>query len=439
MPILSAFACLLCIAMSFLCTEGDDRSNVRTLLLKEAYQAKEAYQVMEAYQVKEAYQIQDAHQTQESHHAQKEYEAQESYQAKEPREKESDKSKVSSADFVFWGEIQDVNVSTRELNRNTSAVQVTVCGDTQIIFSSTRGLDEEFNYFNAGDSSVRNQTCLISPSLAYKLFGNADGTGQNIQLQDTEYQVHGMLGREDPVIVVLASANPDSKLDKVSVKLPDGMGTQQGITNFTAQTGIQGDLLSYHLYHQWTRFMAYAVPCLIYLFVCIQMLQTIRKNTFVPAVRTTILFIAAVTGTVIVIWILDVHIQIPREMLPSRWSDFEFWSDLWKRIIQDVSLLLKTEKSEMVLHDYHNFLKTGSCSIAAAILGCISFSNLHIKNSIILWTASAASMILTYLFFTTNIQSSVSLTNNRILWLLMPACFIMNYISYHYVFIASHR
>lgn len=402
MPILSAFACLLCMAMVFLCGEGDDRDNVRTLQLKEAYQAQEAYEIQ---------------------------------LAEKNFRQETDKNKRKAAEFIFWGETQEVNVNTRELNRNASAVQVAVCGDTRIIFSSSPSLDEGVKSVNADGNKprIRNENsgkmCLISPSLAFGLFGNADGSGQRIHLGEDEYEVQGMLDCGNPVVVVPASFHPDSKLDKVSVKLSDGMGTEQGISDFASQTGIQGDILPYHLYHQWTRFMAFTVPCLLYLFVWIQMLKTIRKRGFAPAVGTAVFLTAAVTGAVIGIWILDIHIKIPREMLPAMWSDFEFWSDLWKDKSRELSLLMKSQKGEMVLHDYGNFLKAGGYTVAAAVLGYFSFRHPVIKNSIILWTASAGAMITVYLFFAANMQSSVSLSHNRILWLLMPACFVMNYIS----------
>lgn len=402
LPVFMAFACLLCMAMVFLYAEGDDRENVRTLQLKEAYHAQKAYELQLA----------------ESRYRQ-----------------ESEQGAEEPAACVFWGETQGVCVNAPELNRSSSAARVTVCGDSRIIFNSSCGLETEAYTLNgSGDKlKVQNENqekeCLISPALALELFGNTDGSGQRIQLEEVEYRVKGMLNCENSVVVAPAVFHPDAGLDKVSVRLADNKSTGQKIQDFTARTGIQGDVLAYHLYRQWTKFMAYAVPFLIYLIIWIKMLRRIKKGSSVPAVGLAVFVTAFVTGAVIGIWLLDVHIEIPREMLPSMWSDFEFWAEQWKSISGELALLMKAEKSEMVLQDYHNFLRAGGYSLAAVVLGYFSFRHLVIKNGVFLWTAAAGAMITTYLFFAVNMQSSVRLAHNRVLWVMMPVCFIMKYIG----------
>ncbi|MDO4275923.1 MAG: ABC transporter permease [Eubacteriales bacterium] len=407
--VILSFACLLCIAMAFLYgKEGEERENVRTLQLKDAYDTKAGYELLAVQKV--------------------------NGQESDNSGMDTSKSSMEPVEFVIWGELPGTSVSSRELNRSTAAALVTVCGDSRIIFSSSETLGDEGYIPGGGEGKVpsrgREKVCLISPALALELFGNADGFGQKIELGEDEFQVQGTLNCEDPVMLVTASLNPGAELDKLSVKTAEGTEPDEGLAIFTEQTGIQGDILSFHLYHQWAQFMIYAIPFLIYFAVWLQMVRRMRKSSLNPALGVPLLFLGAVISAGAGIWILDIHIKIPRTMLPSMWSDFDFWSGLWKRTEQHLSLLMKTGKSEMALFDYRNFLKAGGYSIAAGLLGCLSLSRLEIKNSVFLWTAAAGSMVVTYLFFAVNMQSSVSLADNRILWMLIPACFIMKYLEY---------
>lgn len=400
MPVVLALISLQCIAMAFLHgKEGKERENIRTLQLKAAYDAQTAYELLSI---------------------------------EKKLESEAGISGTESVEFIIWGEKKGTYVSSRELNRSTSAVQVTVCGDSRIIFDSSHSLDETYTL---GDNKLkapledREKACLISPALALTLFGNADGSGQKIELGEDKYMVEGMLTCEAAVILIPALFYPDEELDKISFRAGEGMSAQQGLKYLTEHIGVQGDILSFHLYSQWAEFAAYLVPVLIYVILCLQMLRKIKRNHFCPALGIPMLVLAVFISSVIGNWIFDVHIEIPREILPSMWSDFGFWSDLWKRISQELSLLMKTGKSEMAMYDYRNYLKTAGYTIAAAVFSYLSFRRLIIKNSVFLWTAAAASMVITYLFFVLNMRCSVSLANNRILWMLMPVCFVMKYIG----------
>lgn len=62
-------------------------------------------------------------------------------------------------------------------------------------------------------------------------------------------------------------------------------------------------------------------------------------------------------------------LEIPSDMIPTRWSDFSFWSDWWQRQRQNLLLLLGTAQGEAQLELLWNALQAVIFGLAAIFLG----------------------------------------------------------------------
>ena len=62
------------------------------------------------------------------------------------------------------------------------------------------------------------------------------------------------------------------------------------------------------------------------------------------------------------------QIRISEDYIPSRWSDFSFWSSLWQEKADAVKFLVGMEKTELDNRWAYGFLKAAGCGLLAEIL-----------------------------------------------------------------------
>lgn len=408
-PAVLAFVCLLCIAQALLyASEGKDKDSIRTLLLQEPYPAEDAVRILEAQWQRE---------TEISH---------------DIGAQNTDKE-ISQADtFAIWGERGEVRVASRKMNRSTEAVVITVCGNSRLVMESSRGIGEAVfepdSRAHTLLSAQEREECLVSPALGAELFGHEDAVGQVLEAGDREYRAVGVLHCEEPAMLLSAAGNPGAELERVSVETK-GLSVSEAMQRFESSTGIQGNLLPVHLCRLSAEMAARAVPAFLYILFGIQLVRAVKRCSRIPMPGSLAAFGTAIVLTAAGIWIFDIHVDIPRDMLPTMWSDFDFWSELWRKKTRELFLLIKTEKSQMELWFLHNFIKTAGFSFLSLVLGVFTYRRLKIKNMVIFWSMVASALLVTYFYLVLNMGNTAALIESRILWLLLPACFTMRALS----------
>lgn len=78
---------------------------------------------------------------------------------------------------------------------------------------------------------------------------------------------------------------------------------------------------------------------------------------------------AAVT---VLIWILKNRLNIPADMIPSRWSDFGFWEDWWKEQQRNLLKIFAAPMGISQLNMVWNLIKSLICNLTAVFLGISS-------------------------------------------------------------------
>lgn len=63
------------------------------------------------------------------------------------------------------------------------------------------------------------------------------------------------------------------------------------------------------------------------------------------------------------------NMEIPQEWIPSRWSDFQFWSDKFRELEEKVRLFLMLPKTVGQAENISGFVKCVGCSVGAVVFG----------------------------------------------------------------------
>lgn len=226
--------------------------------------------------------------------------------------------------LAFWRETQEEITSE---NRSATAPVLTVLGDAALCFPLRIASG---GWPVAGDSIG----CIVSEQLAWQLWGSTDVVGFSVTIDKQISTVRGVARGERAIL--LRGAN-ESNSEEVFVGL-NVSGLSVSDANAALQALLQGAGLPQPLQISWpaaraafARFLC-GVPLLAaasLLLLCAWRFVWRRFARW----HGLLLFALALTAALALPALLA---QVPAWLIPARWSDGAFWSNLWRTITDEI-------------------------------------------------------------------------------------------------------
>lgn len=231
---------------------------------------------------------------------------------------------------VFWMERDEVQVSSKLLGNQADVRVICAAGNTELLFPGGSALA-------SGDT----EGCLIDRDTARALFGYGEAAGQILLLEDKEYEIRGTVEGHMGILVIQTAENADIGFDTVTV--PAGGKQQEEIRELLeGRYGIQGTVVEWNLLYGLAKLVLLVFP----MSVAAAVLISVRKNIREASGRGErifwrLCFWAGVLGS---LYCIAAQVHLPSDMIPSTWSDFDFWSNIWEEKRLAVSFLLEMKK-----------------------------------------------------------------------------------------------
>lgn len=318
--------------------------------------------------------------------------------------------------FTLWGETKNTPVTVPDLNRQASASLITAAGSSDLVMPGSRTL----THTDAG-------RCLIDEKLSMELYGSTEICGEKLIIDSKEYEITGLLFADGPAVLIQADKDTKAVINRVSLKIHPKETVQETIRRFSNTTGIQGIRIPLHLYGILTKIL---LRILIFLMLFLLLFRLLMKLKAHGRGRSVILLLViGGLSAVVCIWILDINIRLPMDLLPSKWSDFKFWSDLAKEKGKESSLLWTTEKSVIELHSLAYFFKSLFYSLGAVLTGFPFLNRLRIRNLRVLAAMTVCFLLLSFSFAVFYVPDGSALVQERVFWLFFPLCFWLKYLD----------
>lgn len=221
--------------------------------------------------------------------------------------------------LTAWSLTKNVEVKNRELNRNVKADCMAVYGSKEMA---------SFRRLETGTYGYRTdrEGCVISKGLAMELFGGLNAAGKYIWCRDASYVVRGVTDDTDLVILIpakiedgmscmLLECGKDSSGKVEAERFLYKYGISRG------QTVVDGSFF----------FSAAGISVLLALwFVPVWLgynCAVRKKRERIRARRMLWLWgLAFVIFGLGVLLIWKLELRIPADLIPSRWSQFDFWT-----------------------------------------------------------------------------------------------------------------
>lgn len=262
-------------------------------------------------------------------------------------DREQEQGRYMLPEITAWSRAKRLMVMNPGLGRSGEADCIAVYGLMEMA-SYPRLIGGTYGYRSDQDG------CLISSGLAMELFGGLDVTGKYIWCRQKPYRIRGVTDDSSHVILLPAKDKDAMRYMMFTyVKSGEGRtgeeGTSHGMEtgkaaalNFLYRNEIKsGKVLVDGAYVSAAAGLGVCLPLWITsvwaLFVQMgrrgerteaKVRAKTRAKAFIPA---AVFFLAGL----LLAWKLE--LKIPSDLIPSRWSDFEFWSGKIEELRSDMA------------------------------------------------------------------------------------------------------
>lgn len=346
----------------------------------------------------------------------------------------------SPVSFSGWVQKDEQDLYNRTFNRHTQADVVYVCGDSSLVLDSIVSLR---TYDKVG--------CLISEDVAYSLFGNVNVKNNKLLLGNRELIVRGTLKGETTLVVqaietIQGSAENQNSTHTANLSSTQGNKNQELvfralaidtsgmdmdkkdniISSFEERYGITNNNYSNAIYKSWANFFSFILPIVSTLMIFFSILKKGVKASNKPFICLAYLS-TGVISLIIAMYIYKVHIGIPLNLIPNRWSDFDFWSKHYENYVKDVTYLFYIIKQKPEISYIIPLVKTIGYSLSAISLFFISNYKLKIAQAVKLFSALCICLVIEYLIIIFININELQIGNLMMFWFMYPFYLIGNY------------
>lgn len=219
--------------------------------------------------------------------------------------------------------------------------------------------------------------CLIDNDTSYKLFGSSNCIGREIVYNDRTLVVRGILKGSKSNMIIQIPDDSMKALDGLTIDVTDF--TLNKIEDFKMRFGISELAINGNVYYMLAKFISMIFPIIALVLILIKVISSLFKSRNKP-VLVGIYIIMALTFVFIFFKVTNIKISIPLDMIPNKWSDFDFWSKMGKEYKEKIEYVLYMKKYGVDIYNIENLLKSALYSIFTIILFVINLRVIKIND-----------------------------------------------------------
>lgn len=259
--------------------------------------------------------------------------------------------------------------------------------------------------------------CLIDEDTSYKLFGSSNCVGREIKYNDRKLIVRGILKGSKANMMVQAAKDSTEALDGLTIDGTDF--TLNKIEDFKFKFGIEEMDISGSIYYKISKFIAMIFPIITLTLILIKIISYLIKSKNKPILCAIYVFMIF-SVLFIFFKVTDIKISIPLDMIPNKWSDFEFWSKMGKEYKEKFEYVMYMKKYRIDVYNIENLLKSVLYSISTIILFIVNLKLIKISNIKELIIVNGVSIICTFIVVLMVWSKYKFDININMMWIIYP-------------------
>lgn len=309
--------------------------------------------------------------------------------------------------FTAWGEVKDGMVEEGDLNKSAKVNALLIKGDSNLVYENSQNL-----------TSDDVDGCLLSENVVYQLYGDNNVTGKTIEYNGRSLIIREVIKDTSDLIIMQALSSTEQVMNYVSIEVGSGDDADVVVQEFNNRYTGFDNLINIQSYGMWASVISGILPIIMLFTILIPFIKFLLSYRQQP-VRFFLYTALTLVYAGIFLWIMNFEFNFPTNMIPSKWSDFSFWSSLYQKKTDEIELLLRIEKNTVQMTIVQPFLQTTKYSVFAVILYVIAAKKLKIDRIEEMLFYSIICLVTSFLIICSPTFQSSEIVVYRSIWLLM--------------------
>lgn len=258
--------------------------------------------------------------------------------------------------MTIWKELANQSITNTDLYRNANVDVIIIAGKANLLFNTGINLEEDDK-----------KGCVISQSLAKKLFGDINVKNCKIIYQEEEFFIRDVLEKrfKGDLIAIRPGSHMEQPFDSMIVEKQNIHSSSLSLQNkLFHQYELEGVLVEFDLF---TEFIAFylLIPIALITFLLVKYSLSHNQKDFslsgkFPLKRRLYGGVKVVIGIAVILsWILNIReiLWLSDDFIPSAWSDFKFLQNLFNEKAEALIYFLQKSKGYFELQYVLNAFK----------------------------------------------------------------------------------
>ena len=252
------------------------------------------------------------------------------------------------AAICFFKEQPDTSLFCRETGEASVVNQIRIIGNAELLMYGSNAL------------SFRKNGCYLDTATVRVLFGTDKVAGQTVRSGDQSWQVLGVFDSLQKEMLCVAEEK--TLLDRILLLSSDYGRGRDELEQLLLRNGLGGDVVDFTVVTALVQDLLLIAPLLLLACAAKWLIKALPG----PGLRLAATVVFGLAG----LWYLTGNLHIPPDLIPTRWSDFSFWSTTWMQQKQNFLLILKSAAGEASL----DMLWYAMCAVLENLLAvCLLF------------------------------------------------------------------
>lgn len=258
------------------------------------------------------------------------------------------KSGSSEYEVLFWN-IEGRGIIQNERLGNLAQTKViAACGRVNLLADTDAFID-----------CTDKEACIIGRKDAFDLFGGTDAAGLEVSYEGKKYRIAAVAQKTDHIFIYQCGSDYDRGFDRAVVSCDSRTKRVLIKNDFESRFNIGS-----YMENSFAEFVleivaAAAAAVLIGSFG--RLLLAGEQNPKKYRAKKAIIVLITL---ILIIRIID----YPADMIPYSWSEFEFWTELFKTKAENISVFIRSEKTEIAVR----YVRLAAESLLFGILSVIT-------------------------------------------------------------------
>lgn len=253
-------------------------------------------------------------------------------QIKNIQKVEADSENQLILNLIAWKQTPQKTFENKELAKGIRGDLIEVYGQLDLLLLQSEMIGQQLY---EGDT----KGAIITEAVAYELWGSSDVIGKNFHLEDEVYTVKGILKEKTPSIIIQVDPKEETSFSVLRMQLIEKGNVEEHLTTLKFKYNLpEGTLNNLSLKSICLSYLALLPGCLLGLYGLLKLYHFIYK-THHYWISALLLSVIALLITWFMMEIIQFSWYIPSYVIPNQWSDFDFWSNLIKKIGQNKGII----------------------------------------------------------------------------------------------------